>query len=155
VRKRIKFYRVADTYGEFSNFAPFPIMLAGERWPTSEHYYQAQKFEDPAARERIRKARSPMQAAAYGRDPANRLRPDWERVKDDVMYTAVRAKFAQHTGLRKRLLATGNAILIEHTRHDRYWGDGGDGTGRNMLGSILMRVREELRGSHQMKMDEP
>jgi predicted NAD-dependent protein-ADP-ribosyltransferase YbiA (DUF1768 family) len=32
------------------------------------------------------------------------------------------------------------------TENDSYWGDGGDGSGRNMLGQVLMRVREELRG---------
>jgi N-glycosidase YbiA len=61
------------------------------------------------------------------------------------MYTAVYAKFTQHEELRDRLLATGDAALIEHTRNDRYWGDGGDGTRCNMLGRVLMRVREELR----------
>ncbi|MEO5928954.1 MAG: NADAR domain-containing protein, partial [Candidatus Kapaibacterium sp.] len=44
------------------------------------------------------------------------------------------------------LLDTGNAEIIEHTKRDTYWGDGGDGSGRNMLGLILMRVRDELRG---------
>jgi N-glycosidase YbiA len=44
-----------------------------------------------------------------------------------------------------RLLATGDADLIEHTENDDFWGDGGDGKGRNELGRILMAVREVLR----------
>jgi ribA/ribD-fused uncharacterized protein len=73
------------------------------------------------------------------------LRPDWEAVKVDVMRRAVRAKFTQHTELRAILLETADAILVEHTARDAFWGDGGDGSGRNVLGQILMEVREELR----------
>jgi ribA/ribD-fused uncharacterized protein len=65
-------------------------------------------------------------------------------VKDDVMRVAVRAEFAQHADIRETLLATGSVQLVEHTGNDRYRGDGGDGSGRNMLGRILMDVRAEL-----------
>ena len=41
-------------------------------------------------------------------------------------------------------MATGDAKLIEHTRNDKYWADAGDGSGKNMLGILLMKVREEL-----------
>ena len=61
------------------------------------------------------------------------------------MREAVRAKFQQHEDLRNTLLATGNAMIVEHTERDSYWGDGGDGSGKNMLGKILMEIREELR----------
>lgn len=141
----IRFYSVGDEYGEFSNFAAYPITLAGKRWPTSEHYFQAQKFADPRLRERIRKANTPMIAARLGRDRSSPLRRDWESVKVSVMTEAVLAKFTQHEDLRALLLATGDAQLVEHTPNDDYWGDGGDGSGKNMLGRILMRVRERLR----------
>jgi N-glycosidase YbiA len=140
----INFYSARDEYGEFSNFAAFPIALDGKTWPTSEHYFQALKFLDDAIRETIRQAKSPMIAARMGRDRAKPLRPDWETVKDDVMRTAVRAKFTQHEELKRLLLATGDATIVEHTENDSYWGDGGDGTGKNMLGRILMEVRDEL-----------
>lgn len=61
------------------------------------------------------------------------------------MTEAVRAKYTRHADLRAILLATGDAKPVEHTENDDYWGDGGDGTGRNMLGQVLMRVRAELR----------
>ena len=60
------------------------------------------------------------------------------------MLAALRAKFSQHHQLRTLLLGTGCAQLIEHTRNDSYWGDGGDGSGQNMLGKLLMQVRGEL-----------
>jgi predicted NAD-dependent protein-ADP-ribosyltransferase YbiA (DUF1768 family) len=44
----IKFYTVPGNYGKFSNFAPYPIVLDGLTWPTSEHYFQAQKIDDEA-----------------------------------------------------------------------------------------------------------
>jgi ribA/ribD-fused uncharacterized protein len=61
------------------------------------------------------------------------------------MRKAVLAKFTQHEDLRAILLGTGDAVLIEHTEKDSYWGDGGDGSGQNRLGHILMSVRAELR----------
>jgi N-glycosidase YbiA len=50
-------------------------------------------------------------------------------------------------------LATGDAKIVEHTENDAYWGDGGDGSGQNKLGQILMEVREELR--HGQEDDDP
>lgn len=140
----IRFYAVGDDYGEFSNFAPYPISLDGARWPTSEHYFQAQKFKDPKRRAAIRKANSPMLAARLGRDRTQKLRRDWDSARVSVMRAALRAKFTQHDDLRRLLLSTGDAKLIEHTANDAYWGDGGDGSGKNMLGRLLMELREVL-----------
>ena len=140
----IRFYRTGDSYGALSNFAPYPISLDEVVWPTSEHFFQAQKFLDAAYRERIRAKPSPMRAAELGRSRKVQLRADWEEVKDDVMRRAVWAKFTQHAALGELLLATGDATLVEHTPHDSYWADGGDGSGRNMLGRILMETRDRL-----------
>ena len=140
----IKFYKVKEQFGCFSNFAAYPVELDGKVWPTSEHYFQAQKFAGTEFEEEIRQVKSPMIAARMGRDRSKPLRADWERVKDEIMRRAVLAKFTQHAELRDTLLATGDAMLVEHTRNDSYWGDGGDGRGRNMLGQILVSVREEL-----------
>ncbi|MEM7155250.1 MAG: NADAR family protein [Myxococcota bacterium] len=141
----IRFYSVADDYGELSNFAQFPIKVGKKTWPTSEHYFQAQKFESERDRADVRKAKTPMEAARRGRDRKRKLRRDWESVKVSVMRTAVEAKFRQHADLRALLLSTGEAKLVEHTANDDYWGDGGDGHGKNMLGRILMQVRDALR----------
>ena len=61
------------------------------------------------------------------------------------MYKALLAKFTQHNDLKKLLLGTGERKLIEHSPYDSYWGDGGNGTGMNRLGELLMRLRCELR----------
>lgn len=145
----IRFHLKRDEHGYLSNFFPLPrpILIDGEAWPTSEHYYQAQKFvtTDPAHAEAIRTTRNPFDAWRMGNDPAHARRADWESVKDDVMRVALRAKFEQHPELAKSLLGTGDARLVEHTPKDRYWGDAGDGSGLNRLGALLMELREELR----------
>lgn len=145
----IRFYSVNDEYGELSNFALYSITLKKRSWPTSEHYFQAQKFKDKKDQEEIRKARSPMLAARMGRDRKRKLRRDWESSKVAVMREALLAKFTQHDELRAILLATGDAKLVEHTANDDYWGDGGDGSGRNMLGRLLVEVRSSLQGESQ------
>jgi hypothetical protein len=142
---RIEFYKAGNPYGEFSNFAAFLIEIDGQIWPTSEHYFQAQKFFGSAYAEKIRLKSSPSTAAKLGRSRKHPLRADWEQAKDAIMYRAVLAKFTQHDRLRCMLLATGDALLVEHTKNDSYWADGGDGSGKNMLGQILMQVRDELR----------
>lgn len=103
------------------------------------------KFEDREDQEEIRRANSSMLAASMGRDRKRKLRRDWERVKVGVMREAVEAKFRQHDELRAMLLGTGDAKLVEHTDNDDFWGDGGDGSGKNELGRILMAVRAALR----------
>lgn len=121
----INFYSVSDEFGCFSNFAPYPVRMDGKLWPTSEHYFQAQKFEDAQHQENIRETKSPMIAARMGRDRKKPLRRDWESVKVGIMREVVRAKFTQHNDLRQILLATGDAKIVEHTANDSYWGDGG------------------------------
>jgi N-glycosidase YbiA len=141
----IQFYRVNGPFGEFSNFSPHPIELRGRTWPTTEHYFQGHKFAGTEHEEAVRLAKSPMIAARKGRSRERPLRPDWEQVKDDIMREALRAKFDQYPALKSMLLSTGKATIVEHTTNDRYWADGGDGSGLNRLGKLLMELRDELR----------
>jgi ribA/ribD-fused uncharacterized protein len=141
----IEFYSTRDEYGEFSNFAAFPFRLDGVLWPTSEHYFQAQKFDDEVYRERIREASSPMIAARLGRSRKIKIRADWESAKIDVMRRAVRAKFNSHDELRSLLLSTRNEVIVERALRDNFWGCGADGDGKNWLRRILMEIRRELR----------
>src|SRR4029078_8845976 len=112
IMKQILFYRVREPYCEFSNFSPHPIRLKGKVWPTSEHYFQAQKFAGTEHEESVRLAKSPMVAARVGRDRSKPLRADWEAVKDDIMREAVLAKFQQYPKLAELLLSTGEAELV-------------------------------------------
>ncbi len=140
----IRFYETDRPYGCFSNFSRHPVDIDGVDFPTSEHAFQAAKFLDPADREAVRLADTPFLAARLGRERHRSFRPDWEQVRDGVMLRVLRDKFARHADLAGILRSTAGAALVEHTANDRYWADGGDGTGRNMLGKLLEQVRDEL-----------
>lgn len=141
----INFYTTKGSYGCFSNFSRHRVYLKGKWWDTSEHYFQAQKFAGTKHETDVYNANGPSEAARMGRERSRPLRSDWEQVKDDIMREVVRAKFTQNKALKETLLSTGDAILVEHTTNDSYWGDGGNGSGKNMLGKILMEIREELK----------
>lgn len=132
-------------YGCFSNFSTHGFVLDGLYWPTSEHYFQAQKFVGTPHLERIRQVKTPKDAARIGRDRTLPLRHDWEQVKDEIMERAVLQKFKTHADIRDILLSTGEEPLVENSPMDYYWGCGKDGSGKNKLGQILMTVREVLR----------
>jgi hypothetical protein len=134
-------------YGAFSNFSKHGFTLDGQYWPTSEHYFQAQKFAGTEHEEAVRLARAPKIAADMGRERKRPLRADWEAVKEDAMRRALRAKFTQHADLRDLLLSTGDEEIVENAPGDFYWGCGKDGTGNNRLGALLMELREELRAT--------
>jgi ribA/ribD-fused uncharacterized protein len=142
----IRFYlKDEQPYGCFSNFSAHGFELDGRWWPTSEHYFQAQKFAGTPDEEAVRLAPRPMMAARMGRDRQRPLRADWDQVKDAVMRRAVQRKFEMHPAIRALLLATGNEPIVEAAEHDSYWGCGADGLGLNRLGTILMDVRAALR----------
>ena len=134
-----------EPYGCFSNFSAHGFTLDGAYWPTSEHYFQAQKFAGTPHAEEVRQAKTPKDAANIGRERKRPLRKDWEEIKDDVMRRAVIRKFETHPDIRVILLATGEEEIVENAPGDYYWGCGADGSGKNMLGQILMEVRQILR----------
>ena len=130
-----------------SNFYPSSIHQDGITYPTVEHYFQAMKTLNIEQREAIAAAATPGIAKRMGRKV--NLRPDWETIKVDVMRTGLRLKFS-NCELAQKLLATCNEYLIEgNTWHDNCWGDCScprcaSTTGRNLLGQLLMEVREEV-----------
>ncbi len=143
----IYFYKVSEFYGCFSNFSPHAIQLRGQSWPTTEHYYQAQKFlntEDEALCLVIQAVQTPGEAAAIGRDSSHRIRADWEQVKNQIMREAVLTKFLTHLDIQAVLLSTGEHYIVENSPTDAYWGCGSDRKGQNQLGRTLMSVRQEI-----------
>jgi ribA/ribD-fused uncharacterized protein len=139
-------------YRFLSNFWPATITFEGIEYPSVEHAYQAAKTLDPSERRQIAALATPSEAKTAGRALASRglQRADWEQVKFDVMERCVREKFIRHADLRAKLLATGDAELVEgNDWGDRVWGvsppPSQGGQGENRLGKILMSVRDELR----------
>ena len=129
-------------YRFLSNYyaSPSQVYYEGRTYGSVEAAFHAQKSPERAFKFT---SMDSSQAKKYGRRVP--LRPDWEDVKDNIMYELVRYKFFEDPRLGEQLLGTGNAELIEgNSWGDRYWGVC-DGVGENHLGLILMRVREELR----------
>ncbi|KAL9297054.1 hypothetical protein ACSQ67_022950 [Phaseolus vulgaris] len=166
----IFFYKTWDLYGALSNFSPHPIQMDDENgdyvtWLSVEHYYQAHKFvgvDDPMAQdcvERIKSAKSPEEAARIGRSmqkqKPNLIRSDWENIKIDVMYKALKCKFSIYPHLKTMLLSTAGSVLVEASPHDLFWGGGREGEGLNYLGRLLMKLRSEFLGESSSTSETP
>ena len=137
-------------YAFLSNFfeSPIEILIDGRLYvaKTVEHAFQAAKviqYHNDEAVEII-SAPTPGKAKRLGR--RCHMRPDWDQVKDTVMLSLLRKKFADPV-LAEKLLATGDEELVEgNWWGDRYWGVCvTDGLGQNKLGQSLMKVRAELK----------
>ena len=131
-------------YGYLSNLAPYDIKIDGYNWRTVEHYFQAQKFAGTPYANFIQKVKKPQVAQRLGNEMDWPKRADWTEVQEAIMKAAILEKFASHANIRRQLLRTGNAILVESAPTDYYWGSGADGSGKNRMGRILMDVRTEL-----------
>lgn len=146
----IPFYRSNEKpYGAFSNLFRRAMVFEGREYPTAEHAYQAGKARKDEVREWILSAPTPslVAMAAHGLYTWD-INPDWSKTKFDRMRNVLLAKFTQHEDLKQLLLSTGNARLVEVGRTDnlvnRTWGEV-KGKGLNMLGVLLMEVRQQIR----------
>jgi len=133
-------------YRYLSNFYTCPVLYDGRVYPSGEHAYQAAKTLSNRERIKISECATPGQAKRMGQSV--KLRPNWEEKKTTIMYRIVKWKFEHNGMLRKKLLETGNAKLIEGNNWgDTEWGMvwiDGEWQGENLLGKILMDVRAEL-----------
>ncbi len=130
-------------YRFLSNFWPCVVYMDGKPYPSLEHAYQAAKTLDEDERAWVRV--SSVAGLAKRRGQRVTMREDWARIKKRVMFKLVKDKFTRDESLKTKLLETGNDLLVEdNTWGDTYWGKC-DGKGKNHLGKILMRVRNQLR----------
>lgn len=125
-----------------SNFYPCVINYEGIIYPSTEHAYQAAKVLDTSTRYDISLMSTPGQAKKAGR--IVKLREDWEHIKVSVMNTILCQKF-QDDQLAQKLVETYPHELVEgNTWGDRFWGVC-NGEGQNMLGVLLMQIRNQKR----------
>lgn len=131
-----------DKYFFLSNFYEVPVIFDGIKYQNNEAAFQAQKCIDPKERLQFSEL-NPSEAKKLGRRVE--LRSDWEDVKVDLMRKIVFAKFTQNPDLTLELLNTKDEELVEGNNwNDKIWGKV-NGEGQNLLGKILMEVREEIR----------
>jgi ribA/ribD-fused uncharacterized protein len=189
MENEIWFYDPKKPYGVFSNFKETKMVIDGVIYYNSEAYFQSKKFTGPDATPAdleyanliasqktggkpaiLARQKKPTQNYPWAKElwvtiqeyqkKGVSMRPDWDKVKDNVMRCAVYNKFAQNLKFKKVLLDTGNAQLFEHTFRDDYWADGHPrsdpgvhGDGLNMLGKILEEVRYRLGGEMSDRYD--
>lgn len=151
----IRFYRASGTNGWLSNLYPAAILFGGRTFGCAEYAYQYGKPVSPEVAEWLMAAptASLCAQAAHALLPWQ-VRADWTSAKVPRMRWVLRAKFGQHGDLRRLFLATGDAELVEESTSDAFWGIGRRGTGKNMLGALLMQVRAELAAREEEQYDE-
>ena len=136
-------------YAFLSNFYELPKMITDDcyiAYPTVEHYFQAAKTNNISMRKAISIMDSPGKAKRAGRKLD--LRYDWEEIKVNVMRQALAQKFADPV-LAQKLMATEGELIEGNTWCDNFWGSCScerckNIEGKNMLGKLLMELREEL-----------
>lgn len=142
-----KVYGFFNDFRWLSNFYISNVILDGETYPTVEHAYQAAKTNDPEIRKQIREALTPKVAKRFGTQLVKMTESDkkyWDAKKYWIMMGLIRQKFHNYKELQEKLVATGDAELVEaNWWGDIYWGVCND-QGENNLGKILMKVREEF-----------
>lgn len=133
----------------FSGYSAHALEYKKMLYPTVEHAYHCQRYTDPAIIEEIRAARSPFKAWEVSQKYKKQQLPDFNDRKAAVMEYLCRAKMQQHEDIQKALRDSGDTPIVKHwtsgSPPDGFWDDGIDGTGRNEVGNIWMRLRDELR----------
>lgn len=139
-------------------FAPFYSDLYNKTFKTTEQYFmyaKAMYFSDEQAADQIIDADTPQQAKDLGRAVKNYVDSEWSKIRYSVMYEANLLKFLQNNDLRQKLMSTKDSLLIECNVKDLIWSCGLDikdpdvldeskWLGQNLLGKVLMDVREYL-----------
>jgi len=149
---KIVFCKLDQPYGEFSNFYHCSMIINNKEYSSVEHYYQSKKFNNTKFEEVVRCQSTPMKAKqlAYSDEAKQYFISSWENNKLLVMGKALNHKFKIER-FRNLLLSTGTAELVEYSDKDYYWGRGKDGAGANMLGKLLMELREKIKIEEEKK----
>ena len=156
----IGFHREYEENGCFCNWYPAEFDYAGKHYLHSEQFMMYQKvmmFGQKELGDEIMRTADPEQCKILGREFFDGFDAAlWKRTRFIAVKRGIRAKFAQNPQMLETLLATGNAILAECSPRDKDWGillstsdpevqDITKWRGENLLGQVLMEVREELR----------
>jgi ribA/ribD-fused uncharacterized protein len=157
--KFVFFWQGGDIY---SNFYQSNFYLYNKEFSSAEQcfmYSKAIHFQDFQIAKQILKTHEPMNCKNLGRKVKNYNEKEWNILREEKMFQACFAKFAQNEGLKEKLINTSNKILVEASPNDKIWGVGlrEDDTeilnpynwrGQNLLGKVLMKVREIIKEMH-------
>lgn len=149
----VVFLKTDEPFGGLSNMAGgYPIHVNGVRILTSEALYQVCRFPHlPDVQKLIIGQISPMTAKMRSKPYRKDSRPDWNQVRVRIMRWCLRMKLANNWNtFSELLLRTGDRPIVEESRKDDFWGakvvdDGGTLVGMNVLGRLLMELREQVK----------
>ena len=142
----LKFYKAfkSGTTTGFSNFSTHPVYISffDKTFPTSEAAFNA--YKDPNNKEYIENlvnSKSPFIAKEFSK--RCNLRSDWYENRQKFMLEVIIEKTKQHKELRTNLINSGLKPIIHFTKNDKFWGNGPENNGQNILGRILLEVRKQ------------
>lgn len=146
------FKKTKEAHGGCSNMAGgFPLNVNGHSIRTSEAIYQALRFPDyPDIQRDIFNEKSPMSAKMVAKAHIEKTRLDWMEIRIPVMRWCLQLKLSQNREtFGAVLLGTGDLEIVENSRKDDFWGaiptfDCTKLTGRNVLGKLLMELRQNV-----------
>ncbi len=141
----IEFYKEFGELGYLANYSNHGFTKNGIFYKTVEHYYQSEKFSDPDIKNKIINADTPKEASNIGRDRSLKRIDDFKSIKNQVMFEGILEKFRQHRDISYKLIETRNRGIAEATVDEYYWGIGKDKSGKNVIGDILVKVRERIK----------
>ena len=118
-------------------------------------YKKAELFNDDRTAAEIMGVSDPKKIKALGRKVRNFREEIWNQYKFEIVVRGNILKFSQNKELKKFLLSTNDAVLVEASPYDKVWGVGlkrddvkinnpNKWQGENLLGFALMEVREKL-----------
>jgi hypothetical protein len=139
---RVLFYE--KEYYFLSNFSAFAILWNDKLYPTSEHVYQSEKFDDDNIKEEIRNAGSARDAKQIAKRNNDKKSSDWVSIKVGIMKKILLAKVEQHPYIKEKLLESKDKEIIENSPEDSFWGWGPNKDGENHLGKLWMEIRAEF-----------
>ena len=141
----IEFYKEFGELGYLANYSNHGFTKNGIFYKTVEHYYQSEKFNNLEIKNKIIDAPTPKEASNIGRDRNNIRIDNFKDIKKQVMFDGVLEKFRQNRDIAYKLIETRNQTIVEATIDEYYWGIGKDKSGKNVIGDILVKVRERIK----------
>lgn len=152
--KKFEFFFGKQSY--LSQFYPCSFLEDEIKFNCAEQYMMYRKallFKDQTIANQILKTNNPVQLKKLGRMVQGFEETTWTKNREEIVYQGNWLKFSQNPKLKEHLLSTNHKILVEASPYDKIWGIGFDCDkalanqhrwGLNLLGKILMQVRDKL-----------
>ena len=140
-------YFYTPQFYALDNFSPYTVSIWNNTFPTAEHAFQWKKFEAarPDIAQKILQSSNPDIAKRIAKEHKPDRTANWGEIKVGVMEEILRAKFAQHAEVREIVAQTGSRVIYENSANDDFWGIGSSGAGKNLMGVLWMKIRDEVK----------